>query len=75
MENQIKLVSKKICVLAWLNKDGYECRALCIDLGYSTKMLCFKAQDIAEVLGMSVVDFVAKTPIIEGQRTKYMVEV
>ena len=75
MEKKLKTVTNKLCVMSWLNKDGFEVRALGIDLGYTFKMLSFKAQDIAEVLGLAVVDFVLATPIVPGQKTKYPVEV
>lgn len=73
MENKLQLMSKKFVVMSWLHKDGYECRALCVDLGYCTKMLCYKNQDLAEVFGISVRQLVEATPVIPGKKTRYEV--
>lgn len=42
------------------SKTGNVYRALCIDLGYRYMPVCFKDQDIAEVLGVTVRDLVEK---------------
>lgn len=74
MDNGFKLIDGKFCILAFRSRIGNECRALCYDVGYTTKYLIYNNQDIAELVGMSVIDFVKATPIIEGQKTKYYLE-
>ena len=74
MENKLQFVQNAFSIVAW-SKDGFEIRALGVDLGYSYKMLSFKTQDIAEILGLSVLALVQATPVVPGQKTRYKVEV
>ena len=64
----------KICVVSFFSKEGYEVRALSVDLGYAVKMLNFKQQEIAECLDMTVRQFVEATPCVAGQKTRYYCE-
>ena len=58
MEN-VKLVGA-LSVKTGKSKTGKPYYCLCCDLGYTTKALTFDLSLIAELLGMSVVELVAK---------------
>lgn len=51
-------------IRTWKNKDGYDIRALAINLGYAVKTINFKTQEIAEILDLTVRDFCDKFPVL-----------
>lgn len=66
----------KLLVRVWRSlKDDKLHRALVVDMEYTIKVLSFKLTDIAEVLGLSVVEFVHKCPEVPGKVAVYSVEV
>lgn len=62
-------------IRTWKNKDGYDIRALAVNLGYCVKLLNFKSQEIAEILDLTVRDFTEKFPVVQGTVSSYPIEV
>lgn len=63
METNYKLMIK----VGYTKSNGVY-QGLVLDVGYRTIPLTFNRQDIAELLCMPVVDFVAKYPVRAGER-------
>lgn len=61
--NENLTIKGSLKLRCWKNKDGYDCRALCIDLGYTTKFLTFKTADIAEMLEVLPRDLDTRFPV------------
>lgn len=55
-------IKGKLKLRCFRNKDGNDCRALVLDLGYSSKFLTFRTNDIAEYLDMTPRAFVDAYP-------------
>jgi len=67
MENMNVKLAGKLCVVSFRSKEGKDCTYLGVDLGYTKKALTWRITDIAELLGISVVEAMDKFPIIQGQ--------
>ena len=63
---KLKLAGK-LCVVSFRSKDGKDCTYLGVDLGYTKKALTWRITDIAELLGISVVEAIDKFPVTPGQ--------
>lgn len=71
--DKAKLQGDLVVVAMRSRKTGNDVRALGINLGYTVKLLTFKDQDIAECLGLSVMEYRKQFVVVEGERTLYNV--